>query len=97
MLHGLSCPQAKGDLPGPGIKPVAPALAGRFFTIGPPGKSLPSESCLKHLSPEEFLDKEVSGGYQMYLPRGSRRGGFEGSAPVWQGPEADSGSRPAEA
>ena len=26
------------DLPGPGIKPVSPALAGRFFTTEPPGK-----------------------------------------------------------
>ena len=31
-----------GDLPDPGIKPmslVSPALAGRFFTTKPPGKS----------------------------------------------------------
>ena len=27
-----------GDLPNPGIKPVSPALAGRFFTTEPPGK-----------------------------------------------------------
>ena len=27
-----------GDLPDPGIKPVSPALAGRFFTIEPGGK-----------------------------------------------------------
>ena len=26
------------DLPNPGIKPVSPALAGRFFTTEPPGK-----------------------------------------------------------
>ena len=26
------------DLPGPGIKPLSPALAGGFFTIEPPGK-----------------------------------------------------------
>ena len=26
------------DLPGPGTKPVSPALAGRFFTTEPPGK-----------------------------------------------------------
>ena len=25
-------------LPGPGIQPVSPALAGRFFTTEPPGK-----------------------------------------------------------
>ena len=27
------------DLPGPGVEPVSPALAGRFLTIAPPGKS----------------------------------------------------------
>ena len=27
-----------GDLPNPGIEPVSPALAGGFFTTGPPGK-----------------------------------------------------------
>ena len=26
------------DLPGPGLKPVSPALAGRFSTTAPPGK-----------------------------------------------------------
>ena len=30
------------DLPGPGLEPVSPALAGRFLTTAPPGKSLPS-------------------------------------------------------
>ena len=28
-----------GDLPDPGIKPITPALAGRFFTAEPPGKA----------------------------------------------------------
>ena len=28
------------DLPGPGIEPASPALAGGFFTTEPPGKSL---------------------------------------------------------
>ena len=28
------------DLPGPGLKPVSPALAGGFLTTVPPGKSL---------------------------------------------------------
>jgi len=27
------------NLPRPGIKPVSPALPGRFLTTGPPGKS----------------------------------------------------------
>ena len=29
---------SSGDLPDPGIEPVSPALAGRFFTTEPPGK-----------------------------------------------------------
>ena len=29
-----------GDLPDPGIEPMSPALAGRFFTTEPPGKPL---------------------------------------------------------
>ena len=32
-----------GDIPGPRIKPVSPALAGRFFTAEPPGKPGPRE------------------------------------------------------
>ena len=33
------CPAARGILvPWPGIEPVSPALEGRFFTTGPPGK-----------------------------------------------------------
>ena len=35
---GLPFP-SPGDLPGPGIKPASPALAGQFFTIEPPEKS----------------------------------------------------------
>ena len=35
LLHGL------WDFPGPGTEPVSPALAGRFFTTQPPGKSDP--------------------------------------------------------
>ena len=34
---GLPFP-SPGDLPDPGIKPMSPALAGRFFTTEPPGK-----------------------------------------------------------
>jgi len=37
--NGLPFPSS-GDLPDPGIKPESPsAMAGRFFTIVPPGKS----------------------------------------------------------
>ena len=28
------------DLPGPGLEPVSPALAGRFLITAPPGKSV---------------------------------------------------------
>jgi len=37
---GLTCPPP-GDLPNPGVKSeslMCPAVAGRFFTIVPPGK-----------------------------------------------------------
>ena len=43
-LQSSSCgilaylPLGMWDLPGPGIKPTSPALAGRFFTTEPPGK-----------------------------------------------------------
>ena len=33
MLHSM------WDLPGPGLEPVSPALAGGFLTTAPPGKS----------------------------------------------------------
>jgi len=36
---GLPFP-SPGDHPDPGIKPRSPALAGRFFTIEPPGESI---------------------------------------------------------
>ena len=32
-------PHSVWDIPGPGIEPLCPALAGRFLTTGPPGKS----------------------------------------------------------
>ena len=32
LLHSM------WDLPGPGLEPVSPALAGRFSTTAPPGK-----------------------------------------------------------
>ena len=35
---GLPFPSSE-DLPEPGIKPMSPALAGRFFTTEPPGKT----------------------------------------------------------
>ena len=52
MVHGLSCPTARGGLPGPGIKPVSPTVAGRFFTTEPPGK--PSICCFEYLMSSYF-------------------------------------------
>ena len=37
------------DLPGPGLEPVSLALAGRFLTTAPPGKS-PRTCVLNHYS-----------------------------------------------
>ena len=34
LFHGM------WDLPGPGLKPVFPALTGRFLTSTPPGNSM---------------------------------------------------------
>ena len=40
VVHGLICSGAPlhVDLPGPGIEPLSPALAGSFLTTEPPGK-----------------------------------------------------------
>ena len=50
-LHGM------WDLPGPGIKLVSPALAGGFWTTGPPGKS---PVYLKKKKPQLFIYLTVS-------------------------------------
>ena len=42
VAYRLSCSAACGISPGPGLKPVSPALAGRFLTTAPPAKSLGS-------------------------------------------------------
>ena len=47
LLHGM------WDLPGPGLEPVSPALAGGFLTTAPPGKSHNIHFCLNQ-SPELF-------------------------------------------
>ena len=38
-MHSLSCSEACGNLPRPRIKPMSSALAGRFSSTAPPGKS----------------------------------------------------------
>ena len=42
------------DLPRPGLKPVSPALAGRFLTTALPGKSLNFNSCIPHFLTDFF-------------------------------------------
>ena len=49
LLHGM------WDLPGPGIEPMSPALAGGFLTIAPPGKSPEREIYNTY-----YIKKEVS-------------------------------------
>ena len=44
------------DLPGPGVKPVSSALAGRFFTNEPPGKL--KAQVLDVSSQKEFSDRQ---------------------------------------
>ena len=45
------------DLPGPGIEPMSPALAGGFLTTVPPGKSaITFLRELKCISPDCFLE-----------------------------------------
>ena len=37
-MHGLKLTHNMWNLSRPGVEPVSPALAGRFFSTGPPGK-----------------------------------------------------------
>ena len=58
----LPFPHAE-DLPNPGIKPTFPALAGRFFTTGPPafnGKNMLSRDASDELSISERAFKMIS-------------------------------------
>ena len=45
------------DLPGPGLEPVSPALAGRFLTTLPPGKSPPAEFLMTLKDKREKLEE----------------------------------------
>ena len=38
VMHGLKLTHNMWNLSRPGVEPVSPALAGRFFITGPPGK-----------------------------------------------------------
>ena len=72
VLEWVPC-SPPGDLPNPGIKPRAPALAGRFFTTEPPGKPLLlARSSRMHRKPRE-------------LPKRLMLTTWQCSARVWQG------------
>ena len=51
--RGLPCP-SPGDLPKPGIKPMAPTLAGRFFATEPLGKPAHYNDCVFSLKLTSF-------------------------------------------
>ena len=62
-VHGISQARTLERLPfppprslhDPGVEPASPALAGRFFTTEPPGKSQPTEASLIFQSPGNML------------------------------------------
>ena len=39
VAQGLGCSVTCCDLPGPGIEPMSPSVAGQFLATGPPGMS----------------------------------------------------------
>ena len=80
----VQLPCSMWDPPGPGIKPMSPALAGGSPTTGPPGKSLrfslkalsylchigpSSQACEVRREQDVFLTRRYSG--NVWLPRGS--------------------------
>ena len=48
------------DLPGPGLEPVSPALAGGFLTTAPPGKSSHCVYCPYHILPTQCCQGEAA-------------------------------------
>ena len=56
-LRGLLFPSL-GDLSGPGIKPVSPALAGGFLTTELPGKPIIREIEIKTIRGYHFTPTE---------------------------------------
>ena len=50
-----------GELPDPGIKPISPALAGRFFTTEPPGKLPELPTCVDVCTDEKAMMGKTAG------------------------------------
>ena len=55
VAHGAQLLCGMWDLPGPGLEPVYPALAGRFSTTAPPGK--PQNRCFDLEQPPHLIIK----------------------------------------
>ena len=62
------------DLPGPGLEPMSPALAGGFLTTAPPGKS--RELCFIR---REFLGLQAQEAASQVTLRELLQGGESGS------------------
>ena len=68
------------DLPGPGLEPLSPALAGRFLTTEPPGKPQYKKLLNKMIKKQTHRYREQTSGYQWGEERreGQHRGkGFK--------------------
>ena len=51
------------DLPGPGLEPMSPALAGEFLTTAPPGKPDITSNINEDfwMAPDQFLTLNIPG------------------------------------
>ena len=68
----VQLPHGTWDLPGPGIEPVSPALAGRFFTTEPPRKPPPrfllyGSNIMYRLCPATYVHVQMSLGVACLL------------------------------
>ena len=57
MVHRLSHPVTCGNLPGPGLKPVSPAVASGLLTTGSPGK--PSNNLFFNSKVDEWVEETL--------------------------------------
>ena len=74
------------DLPGPGIEPVSPALAGGFFTTEPSRKPLTSASWYEQQVPFWLPVKKCVDEWAISHEPSQRRGGSQMSGGIWWAP-----------